>query len=315
MNEKLTIVIPTYNRVKTLPRTLDSLERQTVKAFKCIIIDDGSTDGTEALVENMKATLSFPVEYYYQENQGVLSARLHGYERAETEMIMSLDSDDEITENAVEVLLRVWDSIPAQKRVCYCGVLCLVRNSETKEIHGGCFPEDINTCPHKRYLKRIWRGERFGIMRKEMILEEYKEFEMLKKMSDTKFVSEGVLNLKYELQNRFYCVNFPLRIYHTEGNDSLCRGGLTKETCWISYFGYTYTLRTYLPDRRIPFSRYFRSAMYTVKFALLMKKRLIKVYKDVGNLPNKLMLTLSLPFGVGNYCLGRKISGTERKED
>lgn len=51
MNPQITIIIPTYNRELTLPRTLRSIDRQTIKDFDCIIVDDGSTDGTKEIIK------------------------------------------------------------------------------------------------------------------------------------------------------------------------------------------------------------------------------------------------------------------------
>lgn len=311
MNEEITVVIPTFNRAKTLPRTLNSLEKQTVKNFSCVIVDDGSTDGTGELVERLKETLSFPIDYYYKQNGGVLSARLYGFERARSDLIMNLDSDDEVTENAVEVLLKAWCKIPEDRRETYCGVLCLCRDSASGKIFGGVLPADINEISHKKYLKIIGRGERFGILRKSLLLEKYREYEPIKKAAGAKFVPEGTVNLKYDLENRFYCIHNVLRIYHTEDPDSICRNGLTRESCRVSYFTEIYILRTYFPDRRLPFSQHFGYAMYAIKFALLLGHSPAKVYRDVGSWSNRLVLTLAIPFGVGNFLLGRKIQKEE----
>lgn len=55
MNDiKITIVTPTYNRAYTLPRVFESLQNQTFKAFKWMIIDDGSTDNTREVVEQFQ---------------------------------------------------------------------------------------------------------------------------------------------------------------------------------------------------------------------------------------------------------------------
>ena len=66
--EKITIFTPTYNRAHTLGRTFESLKNQTIRDFKWLIIDDGSTDNTKNLVENFKQNADFEIEYHYQEN-------------------------------------------------------------------------------------------------------------------------------------------------------------------------------------------------------------------------------------------------------
>lgn len=305
--EMISIIIPTYNRAKTLGRTLNSIEKQTVKDFVCIIVDDGSTDGTRNLIERLKVELTFPMEYYYQDNAGVLSARLLGIEKANTELIMLLDSDDEIAVNAVEIFLKTWGGLSNAEKMSYRGVGCPCRNYITGNILGGAFPEDINKCSYKEYFKAVIRGERFDVQRRDIILQQYREYELLKREANTSFVSEGTLHIKYNLRYRLYYINDALRIYHDEDSDSITRGDLTVEGCKNSYFSHVYILRTYFPNNQMPFKMYFSSAMYAVKFALLLKYSPIKVYKDVGNSKNRLVLTLAIPFGVGNFILGKKI--------
>lgn len=305
--EKISIIIPTYNRAKTLPRTLYSIEKQTVRDFICIIVDDGSTDGTCDLVEKMKKELSFPIEYYYQDNKGVLSARLFGIEKAKTELIMLLDSDDEITDEAVETILKTWYGITPKERTQYYGILCLCRDYETGKIIGGGVREDINNCSYKKYFRFRMHGEQFGVWQRNLLIQQYQEYELIKEMANSKFVPESILHLKYEMRYRFYCINKSLRIYHREDTNSLCRAALTKEGCRIGYFTYTYILYNYFPNVKLPFGMCLSYAMYTIKFAMLLGYKLPKIYKDVGNFRNKMVLTLALPFGLGNYLLGQKI--------
>ena len=60
--EKITIFTPTYNRAHTLGRTFESLKNQTIRGFKWLIIDDGSTDNTKDLVEDFKQNADFEIE-------------------------------------------------------------------------------------------------------------------------------------------------------------------------------------------------------------------------------------------------------------
>lgn len=66
----LTIFTPTYNRIKTLQRAYDSLIQQTSKDFSWLIIDDGSEDGTEKLVEKWQSEQIIEITYIKQENSG-----------------------------------------------------------------------------------------------------------------------------------------------------------------------------------------------------------------------------------------------------
>lgn len=89
---KVSIIVPTYNRIDVLPRALDSVLAQTnSEAFEIIVIDDGSTDGTAELVERDYAM----VRLIKQANLGVSAARNAGIKLAKGEWFALLDSDDE----------------------------------------------------------------------------------------------------------------------------------------------------------------------------------------------------------------------------
>lgn len=83
-------VIPTYNRRQTIGRAVESALGQSLPPAQIIVVDDGSTDGTEAIVKQF----GLPVEYVWQENAGVPCARNFGVDKACCPWIAFLDSDD-----------------------------------------------------------------------------------------------------------------------------------------------------------------------------------------------------------------------------
>lgn len=91
-NPKVSVVVPTYNRADTLPRTIRSVLKQTVKNLELLIVDDGSTDNTAEIVGD----LSDERLRYIQlpQNRGGNYARNQGIEAARAEFVAFLDSDD-----------------------------------------------------------------------------------------------------------------------------------------------------------------------------------------------------------------------------
>lgn len=90
---KLSVIIPSFNRATTLSRAIDSVLNQKLTIpveLETIVVDDGSTDESAQLVQQYET-----VQYRYQQNQGVSSARNVGIERAQGEWLAFLDSDDE----------------------------------------------------------------------------------------------------------------------------------------------------------------------------------------------------------------------------
>ncbi len=86
----VSVIIPTYNRAWTLNKAIDSVLEQDYKNFELIVIDDGSTDDTEALVK----TYDKPIKYIQQPNLGVSAARNKGISASSGSLIAFLDSDD-----------------------------------------------------------------------------------------------------------------------------------------------------------------------------------------------------------------------------
>ena len=70
MRHVFTVFTATFNRARVLHRVYDSLRAQTFRDFEWLVVDDGSTDGTGALVEAWRAEADFPIRYRYQENRG-----------------------------------------------------------------------------------------------------------------------------------------------------------------------------------------------------------------------------------------------------
>jgi len=99
----VSICIPTYNRKEYLIETLNSILAQTYKDYEIVIVDDGSTDGTEDMIKE----LGLPVTYYWQENSGESAARNRLLELAKGEYLTFIDSDDLLFPYAVEKLVKI----------------------------------------------------------------------------------------------------------------------------------------------------------------------------------------------------------------
>ena len=80
---KITVFTPTYNRAHLIGRLYDSLCRQSCRDFEWLVVDDGSTDGTDVLFERLKAEAGFPIRYVRQENGGKHTAINTGLELAQ----------------------------------------------------------------------------------------------------------------------------------------------------------------------------------------------------------------------------------------
>lgn len=103
MSVKFSIIIPTYNRAHLLHNAIESVIHQSYQDWELIIVDDGSKDNTQELVDSY-AEKEVRIKYFYQENKERSAARNLGIENSSGEWICFLDSDDVYFSNHLECL-------------------------------------------------------------------------------------------------------------------------------------------------------------------------------------------------------------------
>lgn len=101
---KLSLVVASYNCEMYIQRCLDSIFKQTVSVGEIIVVDDGSTDGSVAMIEEI-ASGRENVIIYKKKNEGTFLSRIDGMKMATGDYVGFIDSDDILPEKAVEILL------------------------------------------------------------------------------------------------------------------------------------------------------------------------------------------------------------------
>ena len=105
----ITVFTPSYNRAELLPRLYQSLKNQTSKNFLWLVIDDGSTDNTKAVVRNwIDSEKDFEIQYIYKENGGLHTAYNEAIAHLETELAVCIDSDDYMPNDAIAIITEFW---------------------------------------------------------------------------------------------------------------------------------------------------------------------------------------------------------------
>ncbi len=210
-----TVFTPTFNRAHTLARVHDSLARQTLREFEWLIVDDGSTDGTQALVESWIAQGRVPIRHVRQPNRGKHRAFNAGVAAAQGELFLPLDSDDACVDDALERLAGHWAAIPEAERARFSGITCLCR-TEAGELVGGPLPADVIDGRFPEVLERLGRsGEMWGFHRTSVLREyPFPEFE------GERFIAEGVVWNRISRRYLMRFVNAGLRTYF-DSSDSL----------------------------------------------------------------------------------------------
>lgn len=183
----ITVFTPTYNRCKTLSVLYDSLKRQNCRNFIWLIVDDGSTDETKEKVSNWIAEEIIDIKYIWQENQGKSMAHNTGVLNTHTELFTCVDSDDSLSEEAIEKIENYW----RQREENDIGILAF------RSVTGfsKTLPErQIHTTLRQAYQEYGITGDTMLIFRTDVISKfEFPKFE------HEKFVPEAYL---YDLTDR-----------------------------------------------------------------------------------------------------------------
>ena len=163
----LTVFTPTYNRAHTLSRLYDSLCRQSCNDFEWLVIDDGSTDDTAAMIRGWMEEAIIPIKFIHKENGGLYTGYNTAYLNIETELNVCIDSDDAMPENAVEIILRLWKERGSER---FAGIIGLDVYMNNGEPIGGRFPDGLTECYYlDLYTKRIHRGDSKQVMRTDLM--------------------------------------------------------------------------------------------------------------------------------------------------
>ena len=162
----ITVFTPTYNRRHTLHKCYNSLLAQSNKSFVWLIVDDGSTDGTEDLVREWQCRENgFEIQYAYKENGGLHTGYNKAIELAETELMMCIDSDDYMTDDAVEIILSRWKAHQDSK---YAGMVFL-DITEDGNVIGTKMPDLKSATVYDLYNRLGVKGDKKQVYRPELM--------------------------------------------------------------------------------------------------------------------------------------------------
>ena len=177
---KISVITPTYNRKDTLGKLYNSIlnNLQCDIEIEWLVMDDGSTDGTEEYIQKFKEEKKICIKYYKQENQGKMKAINNLVPYADSDFLVECDSDDYFTENAFKTIKN--NCILKEKIYAYV----FLKSNEKNEIIGNEFKSNnfkskmfdlyykqgisgdkalvYNTKIRKQYKYKIEEGENFS---------------------------------------------------------------------------------------------------------------------------------------------------------
>lgn len=282
----LTVFTPTYNRAYTLHLCYESLLRQKSSDFEWLIIDDGSTDNTQELVKTWIYENKIPIRYHYQENQGMHGAHNTAYKLIETELNVCCDSDDFLTDDAVELIIEKWKTDGSKK---YAGLVGLDVTFNDVLLGKGKFPNNWHSSTLEGYRSKGYNWDHKLVYRTD-IMKNLPEYPLFK---GEKFVP---LHYKYLLCD----INYELLIL----NKPLCKveymqDGSSKNMI-RQYFrnpcGFAFT-RKIAMQYHPSIKRRFIEAIHYISSSIIIGNK-----NFLTESPKKQLTIIAIPFGIILYC-------------
>lgn len=115
---KVSVIVPVYNVEKYLKKCLSSLVNQTLPEIEILVINDGSQDDSQSIINDFQQKFPLKIKSFVKENGGLSDARNYGLDQATGEFIGFVDSDDEVSETMFEEMYQLAKKNSAEIVIC-----------------------------------------------------------------------------------------------------------------------------------------------------------------------------------------------------
>ena len=274
----LCIFTPAYNRAYLLLRLYESLCAQSNQDFEWLVIDDGSTDGTELLLQKLQAEGRIQMRYIVQNNQGMHGAHNTAYQNINSPYNTRIDSDDYAPVDAVEKILKACEALPAN---C-AGIVGLDANTKG-QIIGTRFNQAYTTL--EQFYHEGGKGDKKIVYKTEVV----KRYPAYPLFEGERYVGLAYLYLLIDKDYVLKTLNEVLVIvdYQAEGSSNNMLKQYVKNPQGFLFY------RTAMIQHSAYKAVQFRHAIHYVSSALQLKKWYL-----LWQAPKPFLVVLALPFGI-----------------
>lgn len=294
----VTVFTATYNRAHTLERVYESLKAQTFRNFEWLVVDDGSTDNTQAVIKKWQQEAGFSIRYIWQEHAGKHFVYNRGVREAQGEYFAEVDSDDALKSNALERAHHHWQQIPAAARNGYFAILFFCED-EKGNLVGATFPEEVvdydyRTFNYSRHYRcEKWRCIRTSVLRQYPFTEEVKD----------SYVPESIVFCEMAKTYKARFSNEVLRIYYQDVPSIMRQPVHPMRNLEGLRFALLYSLNNDLDFFwRRPLD-FVRKAMNFARFSTHFQISLRKQYAALDGKWSRLLWVMMMPLAMVAFCL------------
>lgn len=286
----LTILTPAYNRGYIINRAYESLLKQKDKDFEWLVIDDGSSDNTEEIIEDFIKENKINIRYYKKQNGGKHTAVNYGVKKAKGDYTLILDSDDYLTVDAISKIKKYCKKY--KNNISICG-FSFLKIHENGTLTGKAYQEKEIISDHISFRYNKGLSGDMAEVYKTSILKKY-PFPVFK---NERFLSEAIVWNKIAFDYKTVYINEPIYVceYLDDGLSKSCLQSRIK--CPI---GALENAKMFL-NKRFKLSIRLKNSIIYTGFSLISKKKAktILTYSD-----HKTLVLLLFPFGILFYfCL------------
>lgn len=207
----ITIFTPTYNRKNKLDNLYKSILNQNYNDLEWLIVDDGSTDGTDKYIEKIQKDNKININYIKKENGGKMSAVNIAHDEARGECFITIDSDDELFPKILDKIIIDYQKIKDKEEIA--GIVYNASYQKDKgNIIGDRLPEDGTICKYTDlsikynisgdkatlWKTKVLRNYKFPIIKGEKFLPDLYLMMMISKKYNIMTNNKSIMLVEYQ---------------------------------------------------------------------------------------------------------------------
>lgn len=290
-----TVFTPTYNRGENLRDIYGDLKLQSYKDFEWLIVDDGSSDNTEDIVQGFIKENQININYIKKNNGGKHTAINVGVKNAKGKLFFLADSDDRIVHDGLLIMYSTWCNIKNKNNIC--GIAGLFSYNDGK-IVGTKFSGECNEIPFTHVYKK------YGVIGDKTVVfvtDIMKEFPFPER-EGIRFIMEAVVWDEMSKKYNVKCINEVIQI------KEYLEDGLTKSSYTPRLLdGIAYSNLLLINQNTYPINEYRRDRIWNYinlcSNSLLMKRN---YFSEINRASDKLLYLLFFPRGLISYFRMKK---------